>query len=127
MRSMAFIWNPGVQCGRRTVPAASVGDREVRSEGTLHAMRVRPETAKRPSTRPSGVVGGELVEQAVLLRREAAPGIDEVGTGEHGAAQRLGPAPAVDLAVVAGAQHLGHLEATERRRLGELRVLEETV
>src|SRR5579875_2595207 len=66
-----------------------------------------------------------LREEAHLVLAEAAARLDEVGTALEGARQGHGAPPGRDPAVVAAAQHLGNLEASEARRPRVLGVLEQ--
>ena len=66
-------------------------------------------------------------EEPHLLVAQTAASFDEVRAPGQGSGEGLGPAPAGDAGVVAGAEHLGHEPPPEVRRPGVLRILEEPV
>src|SRR5690606_7607930 len=128
MRSVGFL----------TVSSSGVARRGWRSGGVheagwthgptmLVAARRTGKTGTDPRSAAVAVpaLGAELLQQALLLGREAAARLDEVGPAPQRAGDRLRPPPAGDAAVVAGAQHLGHPQAAVLRRPRVLRVLQQ--
>ncbi len=69
--------------------------------------------------------GRELFQQSRVICRKPADLFDQVGTVTARPMELLRSAPPLDSGVVTTPQHLGHFPATELRRTGELRLLEQ--
>src|ERR1043166_7540418 len=102
-------------CRRLRAPKDCKGQRHL---GFLSGLG-RASTTKRRICHPSRMIRFYRLFWAVLI------GFPEVWPAFAGLPFGLGLAPGLDLAVVAGTQHLGDRPAFEYRRPGVLRVLQE--